>query len=302
MNPRVAIIGTAPSWQMVPWQDTDLQCWSLNDAYQLKGFVRAYRWYDFHGLDKFFHPPAGQALYAHQIPPGHYVRPEGHRAWLAQQKIPTFLHPDYVQQYPEAATWAHAQPFPKAQIEAAFGRYFTSSPSWMLAHAVLDGVQDISIYGIHLATQQEYIDQRPGFEYLIGRVLGRTTLVITVKDGMRHYTTQDGHIALPEASPVLQAPFQYAFDVRPSSLSDPITWELHKVQVKQQRLAKALQSRPWWQPFAVVEEPLVDGSTVTVRQRCSTVHAQLAQLAAEQTDWQHALQRHQVQTQALTCQ
>lgn len=299
---RIAIVGTASSWQLVPWTDPDLKIWSLNDAWQLKGFVRADQWYDFHPLDKFFTPPLTQPLFAHQIPVGHYVRPATHREWLGTQQIPVFLHPQYLEQFPEAATWRHAQPFPKADIEAAFGRYFTSSPSWMLAHAVLGGAQDISIYGIHLATQQEYIDQRPGFEYLIGRVLGRTKLTMTTKDGMRHYTTADGHVALPAASPVLQAHFQYGFDVRPSSLTDPLTWELHKVQVKQQRLQQALMRRPWWSPFATVEEPTDNGATVSRRERCSTLYAELAQLQAEQTDWQHALQRHQVRAQTLTCQ
>jgi hypothetical protein len=67
-------------------------------------------------------------VWAHQVPPGYYVRPSTHLEWLKTRAVPVFLHPDYQTQHPDAATWAHAQPFPKAEIEAYFGRYFTSSP------------------------------------------------------------------------------------------------------------------------------------------------------------------------------
>jgi len=301
MTQRVAIVGTAPSWQMVPWTDTTLQVWSLNDAYQLKGFQRADRWYDIHPLHKFYHPTPGTALYAHQIPAGHYVRPEKHLAWLASQQIPVFLNPDYLTQHPAAATWPNAHAFPKAAVEAHFGRYFTSTPALLVAHAVIEGCRDISVYGIHLATQQEYMDQRPGFEYLLGKVLGVGKQTMTVKDGLRHYTTADGHVALPEASPVLQAGYQYGFEPRPSAQTDPIAWELHKIGVKRTRYQTALLTRPSFQPFVTVEEPTDDGKAVRRRLLCSTVHAELAQLAAEETDWKHALARIQVQVGALTC-
>src|SRR6185369_8935772 len=100
-----------------------------NDAYRLPGFLRADRWYDFHPIDKWFMSEG--PLYPHQLPPGHYARPAGHREWIASQLIPVYLHPDYLTQDPDAKTWTHARPFPKQQIENHFGRYFSSSPAWM---------------------------------------------------------------------------------------------------------------------------------------------------------------------------
>lgn len=292
-NKRVALVGTAPSWQLVPWADTGLFICSLNDAYQLKGFQRADRWYDFHPLDKFVHPTAGRMILAHEVPPGHYLRPVNHLKWLGEQKIPVYLHPEYKTQHPPAAEWTHARPFPKAQIEALYGRYETSSPTWMLAQFMMEGCRDVSIYGIHLATESEYIEQRPGFEYLIGRILGPGKVTITVKDKMRHYTTPEGHIALPEMSPVLQAGYQYAFDPRPTSKVEPIKWELHKIAVKQQRLAGALQTRPWWSPWAIVDEPKESSQTTPIKRIAmpSTLTKELRQLQAEQLDWQHELGR-----------
>src|SRR6185436_3543195 len=175
---RIAIVGTAPSWRMTPWHDAGLHIASLNDAYQMDGFERVDEWYDMHPLDKFHlvpEPPPGQKpiIYAHQIPIGSYVRPSKHLDWLATQTIPIWLHPDHATQLPASATWPSARAFPRAALEEEFGRYFTSTPGWMLAHAISRGAREIHIYGIHLSTESEYMEQRPNFEYLIGRVLGR---------------------------------------------------------------------------------------------------------------------------------
>lgn len=254
---RVAIVGTAPSWQQTPWTDVGLQIYSLNDAYRMKGFTRADAWFDFHPLDRFQLHDGGSPIYAHQVKPGYYVRPKDHLAWLGAQArtIPVYLHPDYQTQYPEAAHWPHARPFPKAQIEAEFGRYFTSSPAWMMALAVMQGVKELHIYGIHLSTEHEYIEQRPNFEFLIGRVLGPRKITTTTKGGLRRYETADGLVVLPESSPILSSPFQYAFEPRPRAALEPLKWDAHKVQVKTQRAVQRLIDRkPWQRKAPLIEE------------------------------------------------
>ena len=254
-HPRVAIIGTAPSWATTPWDDPGLHLMSLNDAYQMKGFRRADQWYDFHPLNRFYYP-TGSPVFAHQIPAGFYCRPPDHLAWLATQQIPVYLHPDYVAQHPDAATWPHARPFPKAEIEAAFGRYFTSSPAWMMAHAILEGATELHIYGIHLATEHEYIEQRPNFEFLCGRVLGPGRVTTTIREGIRRYETADGCIVLPEASPILAADFQYAFDPRPRAKLEPLRWDLHRIHVKRERAIATLRGAAWWQPMHQTKDEL----------------------------------------------
>lgn len=252
---RVAIIGTAESWTQTPWADTGLRIVSLNDAYRLPGFVRADAWYDFHPIDKFYHPPAGdQPIFAHQVPVGHYCRPATHLEWLAKQMIPVYLHPDYLTQHPAAKDWPSARPFPKAEIEAQFGPYFTSSPAWMIAHAMLQGCKDISIYGIHLATEHEYIEQRPQFEFLLGRVLGPSKVTVTVTDGVRHYQSHDGAVHLPLGSPILSSDFQYAFQTRPRAALEPLRWELHKYQIKHTRAVTALKTARWWHRRKATQE------------------------------------------------
>lgn len=270
---RIAIVGTAPTWKMTPWTDPGLKIWSLNDAYRLPGFGRADAWYDLHPIDHFYHVQEGQGqVYAHQVPPGHYVRPKDHVQWLAQQVIPVWLHPDYLTQHPEAKTWRHAQAFPREAIQAEFGMYFTSSPAWMMAHAVMQGHKEIHIYGIHLATEHEYIEQRPNFEFLIGRVLGASRMTVKVKDGLRYHETQDGLVVLPEASPILSSDFQYAFEPRPRAHLEPLRWEMHKIGVKQARLIQELRKKKRWQSARAID-------------------AELARLEARHADVQEQIQR-----------
>lgn len=293
---RFAIVGTAPSWRQVPWTDAGLVIASLNDAYRLAGFQRADLWFDFHPLNRFFHVPEAQKqVYAHQIPPGYYVRPATHLEWLGKQQIPVYLHPDYLTQHPPAAEWRHARPFPKADVEAHCGRYFTSSPGWMMAMAFMYGARDVSVYGIHLSTEFEYIQQRPNFEFLIGRVLGPHKVTVSVQDGMRHYTTCEGHVALPEASPVLQSDFQYAFEPRPDAKLEPVKWELHKLQIKHGRKIQALRHRPWYSPWAVEMLPQEQGPTPKRRiVTASTLQTELIHLEAAIDDRQQALRRLQM--------
>jgi hypothetical protein len=254
---RIAIVGTAQTWKLTPWTDPGLKVWSLNDAYRLKGFGRADAWYDLHPMDHFHYVQEGQGqVYAHQVPPGHYVRPKDHVQWLAQQSIPVWLHPDYLTQHPDASTWRHAHAFPRAEIQAEFGMYFTSSPAWMMAHAVMQGHKEIHIYGIHLATEHEYIEQRPNFEFLIGRVLGSSRMTVQVKNGLRYHETQDGLVVLPEASPILSSDFQYAFEPRPRSHLEPLRWEMHKIGVKQARLIQELRKKKRWQSARAIDAEL----------------------------------------------
>lgn len=300
---RVAIVGTAQSWVQTPWTDVSLEVWSLNDAYRLPGFQRADAWFEFHPLNRFFFHD-GTPIHAHQIPHGYYCRPRTHLQWLAAQGVPIWLHPDCEAQVhdelsPEldpqrAAVLANPRhrPFPRAAIEAHFGRYFTSSPAWMMALAILQGVQEIHVYGIHLATEFEYMRQRPNFEFLMGCLLGSGKRTVTVKDECRYYESPNGLLVLPESSPVLQESFQYAFDPKPDAALEPLKWELHKLGIKKQRTAQALIAANWWQPLVPVER-IDDAGTRWEYRRRGTLRDELIYLDALSADYQDQVARGQ---------
>lgn len=221
---RVAIVGTAESWKQTPWTDPSLEIWTLNDAYVL-GFPRIDRHFELHPLDKMAFRQKGQTVIkASDIPPGYYARPEGHIEWLkrAAQTIPVYL-----QQAPDASWPVNAQRFPIEQVEATFGQYWASGPSYMVALALLEGATEIHIYGIHLATEQEYRDQRSNFEWMLGIAAGRGVTVV-----------------MADSSPVLKHGWKYAYDAKPTPQVSPYAAEWKATQKEKAQLVNALVQWP----------------------------------------------------------
>ncbi len=224
MGKRVAIVGTAPSWKQCPWDDPTLEIWSLNDAYTL-GLPRIDRHYELHPLDKlYFRPRDKQVVYAEDVPHGHYVRPDGHLEWLqhAAKTIPVFLQKDPPKGWPP-----NAQRLPIEQLEAEFGPYWASGPAYEIAHAMLEGATEIQIWGIHLSTEQEYRDQRPNFEYLLGIARGRGIKVV-----------------MAEASPILKHGWKYGLEAKPTP--HPAKQIIMRVRHQKAVLVQELATMPRW--------------------------------------------------------
>lgn len=237
---RVCIMGTAPSFRMTPFSDPSMEIWSLNDAYALKP-ARIDRWYELHPLDKMhFRPMAQKVIHKADIPEGHYVRPAGHVEWLKTmaETIPVFLQKEPPNDWP-----AHAHRFPIEAIHAEFGAdYWASGPAYMLAQAVMEGYTDIMITGIHLATEAEYREQRPQWEMLIGRILGRK-VTQSVVNGFRVYDG-DVRISLPEHCPILKHGWKYAYEDKPKAAHSPYRDELKRTVTAKNTLVSQLVAWP----------------------------------------------------------
>ena len=237
---RACIVGTAGTWKQTPWDDPSLEVWSLNDAYVM-GLPRIDRWFELHPLDKmWFRDPRQKQVDPRQVPEGHYIRPRGHHEWLqnAAKTIPVYL-----QNEPPAGWPVNAQRFPLESVTEAFGAsYWACGPSYMLALAVLEGYTEIWITGIHLATEHEYREQRPQWENLIGRILGRTVREST-RNGFKVYDG-DVRIVMPEQCPILQHGWRYAYDPKPVAPPNPYADELKAVRAEKQALITALITWP----------------------------------------------------------
>ena len=241
MTHRAAIVGTFNTWKQCPFDDPSLYIVSLNDAYSL-GIPRADEWVEIHPLDKmWFRPKAQRAVDPRQIPQGHYVRPEGHIEWLKKQAetIPVWLQNEPPDGWP-----ANAKRLPIEQLEAKYGSYWASGPAYILMNLYERGFREFHIYGIHLATQHEYVEQRPNWEFLLGRLLG-PEVSMTVGKGVRTYTGSNGVVVvLPESCPILSHGWKYAYESRPQGKPDPDAEELAGVQREKQQLITALINWP----------------------------------------------------------
>lgn len=188
---RIAIVGTAPTWKDVPWDDPSLEVFALNDMHVMK-IPRADRWYDLHPLDHMFFRKKDQPVHEHDVPAGYFVRPENHLEWLKAQTIPVYVQDAAQLGSPSART------FPREEILKRFGPHFASTPAWMLAHALMEGATEIHIYGIHLATEWEYIRQKPNLLFYMG---------LAAALGCK--------LVLPRGCPLLADTHQYAYESDP---------------------------------------------------------------------------------------
>lgn len=154
---KVAIVGYAPTSRgKAPFTDPEFEIWGVNELYLLipKDEEGAPR------LDVLFEIHDYQWLTQKERNPNHLK-------WLQEnQKIPVFM----VSHYDDIPM---SFPYPKDEIVAEFGTYFTNSISWMIALAVKVGFKEIHIYGVDMATDTEYGGQRPSVEFFLGVAYGR---------------------------------------------------------------------------------------------------------------------------------
>lgn len=228
---RCAIVGTFNTWKHTPWNDPSLYIVGLNDAYTL-GFPRANEWYELHPLDHMYFRDLKQKIVDAREVGDRYVRPKGHLEWLQKQAATI---PVWLQQAPPAGWPVNARQIPLADLEAKYGAYWASGPSYELMHLYHRGFREFHIYGIHLATEHEYVEQRPNWEHLLGRLLG-VEVSITEGKGIRTYSGKDVTVVLPESCPILTHGWKYAYEPKPKAPIDPDAEEWKAVQAEKKAL------------------------------------------------------------------
>lgn len=137
---KIALIGTAPSSRMLaPYADNSWKIWACSPG-NMNILPRVDAWFEIHV----------SLLWPENR---HYGEP--YLAWLSQQKFPIYMQDNrYLKQ---------AIPLPVDDLINEFGPYFfTSSFAWMMAMAMKEGAKEIALYGIDMASRDEYILQRPG--------------------------------------------------------------------------------------------------------------------------------------------
>lgn len=166
---KVAIVGFAPSCMDVRtlYDDLDFEIWGLNQLYlQMPGLPeKCTRWFQIHHRQSY-----DQA-----------VRDHKHHDWLKKQdKFPIYMQ-ERDPQIPMSI------PYPKDEMLDMFGNYFTNSISWMLALAIAEKFEALHIYGVDMATDEEFSEQRPSCEWLVGWAqcqMGRSKVYIPARSDL----------------------------------------------------------------------------------------------------------------------
>ena len=120
------------------------EVWGLNELYLF--IDRYHRWFEMHKLEHVEET----------------WRASNHGKWLRQCPVPLYM----LEKHPEIP---NSIKFPAREMVLKFGsEWFSSSLAYMLALAIYEKIfKEIHIYGVDLATKEEYIIQRPGFMHLV---------------------------------------------------------------------------------------------------------------------------------------
>lgn len=190
---KIAIIGTAPSSRgLAPFGDPTWKIWACS-AGNMNVIPRVDAWFEIH---------------SNLLWPEHESFGRPYVKWLNEQNFPVFMQ--------DNSLVSRAQPLPKEELVAEFGRYFfTSSFAWMMAFAIKSGATEIGLWGVDMASKDEYILQRSG---------GHFFLQEAKKRGIK--------VTLPNESDLLQPPPLYGFDD-----STPF---LRKIMVRKKELTDRL--------------------------------------------------------------
>jgi len=148
---KIAIIGTAPSSRnLAPFKDLSWIIWGCSPGNAMTAALpRCDAWFEVHGKALLW---PQDAHYGPQ-----YIE------WMKTLTCPVYLLPNHHTDPDQTPIVPNARIIPMWELVAEFGPYdFTSSFTWMMAMAIHEGATQVKLYGIDMASRDEYIQQRAG--------------------------------------------------------------------------------------------------------------------------------------------
>src|SRR5690606_3236102 len=157
---KVAIVGGGPTAATAPLADRSWEIWTFGRA--KRPVARYDRWFEMHSV------PQLKALRGDRRTKMRY--PEYWR-FLRRLRCPVYMQKRF-RDIPASV------PYPLERAIQEFGRCFTSTVSYMIALAIMEGCTHLGLWGIDLTDQEEYLYQRPAVEYLLGVAAARGIAVV----------------------------------------------------------------------------------------------------------------------------
>ncbi len=175
---KVAILGFVQHFKLAPFQDPTFEIWGLNELYTM--IPRWDRWFE-------LHPRTAYENDRNRV--------SDHVTKLKAMTCPVYMHKhwDDIPGSVEYPMGAILQAFPNPCPEAR--PYLTNSITYMILLSILEGFQEVHLYGVDMAHDTEYASQRPSCEWAVGIAQGR---------GIKTY--------IPSESDLLKSLFFYGFE------------------------------------------------------------------------------------------
>ena len=189
---RVIIVGHGTPGNPPPFGQDNVHLWGINAVYQdfaPEDVLRFQSWFQLHS------PEYMTRHWSEDWP--------AHRKWL---ELPHHPFPVYMQRHYEE--FPRSQQFPRERIihELPRGNYQTCTASWLISFAILEGYEEIVLWGIN-GGPGEPLAARPCLEWWLGVAVGKG-----IKVGARmptdlwsscHWAVMDGNL-------------EYAYDPEPA--------------------------------------------------------------------------------------
>jgi hypothetical protein len=182
---KVGIVGTQIYEEELKERAQGYELWSINNCWSQWPDTEFSRWYEIHTIKR-----VGRDEYTRRDFPYYPIsRDQTVKEYLIG--LDSLGIPVYMQQrWPRIVRQSVVFPF--NEITARFGSYFGCSFAWMVAHALMEGVDEIGFFGIAFG-DVEYWYQRPSTERMIG-----------IAEGMGKTIYIDG-----QTCDILRAPYIY---------------------------------------------------------------------------------------------
>ena len=146
---KIAIVGFAPSTKdKAPYNDPDWEIWVLNEYFTMLPCEanNIARWFELHQRDTVLNS----------------FRTKEYLKQLQQSNIPIMM----VEKFEDIPM---SEKYPLDEIIKELETdYFTNSISYMVAYAIYYGADEIAMYGVDMAQDEEYAKERPSVEYFVG--------------------------------------------------------------------------------------------------------------------------------------
>lgn len=146
---KVAIVGGGPTRKYAPYHDKSWDIWAFSSRNST--YPRIDRWFEIHAPTDLRQQLASKKAGRRSFP--NYVN------FMRRLKCPVYMQKRF-KYIPRSV------PFPKDRLVAEFGRCFTSTASFLVALAIVEGYKAIGLWGIN-PTGHHYGRQRPALEYLL---------------------------------------------------------------------------------------------------------------------------------------
>jgi hypothetical protein len=183
---KVAIVGGSKSRFKAPYDDDTWDIWAFSSI--RLPTPRITRWFELHSLEDL------QGQLKHDTP--YRLSYRRYLQFMLQLDCPIYMQRTH-EEIPNSVE------YPLQAALDAFGKCFTSTVSYLIALAILEGYETIGVWGIRLKIKTIYARQRPGVEYLLG---------VAKQRGIHIYLPKSSPLHIPTSPVITPTDILYGYD------------------------------------------------------------------------------------------